>query len=891
MTISGAPRLPSAVILRPRVSDRFSGPAPIVIARAPAGHGKTVAMAQWASQTTTTGVWIRLRGEAVEPCAFVQLVAGELMTAGALEETDPLRDVADALAGGAEPWELLRGGLRRIGALGTPWDLAIDEIDRLDTSAQGALVEIVRDLAHVRLRATARRPTIFEEPALATSVDVSVISASELVLTRTETAELLSADAAPELVEDVAAHGGVPLFAQLIALAQVDREDATGIPGATLPEVVDSFVRMQLASPDVDAALLRFLTVTAAAETLDVALATRLLALADEAGIGDEAAPDLDAAALLDRAEAEGLGMWNPRAEQTPTFTYTPLVRDAFERRLRAEHPGILRELTMVVAQWEFQAGRVFAAMRGAAEAQDWSFASRVVRSSWNELLRNHGAEVRELFRDAPLSLLRTQPLLTTLLAIDYNRTGRHRLRALEYFALARYGARTQRATASPADRAVLRAVESAALRVSGQVSAALAPARDGYETLLSLSPADRDELDRAEPTILNQLGTTFFYAGRSDLALDAFARSTAVSEARGLRGGLQGLALSAGALAVAGDIPEARALISQAHELDWPEGWLQGYMGSFLQLAQAMSALEEFDVDTADRHIRSLDPHRETIEHWPLLAHADALISLLRGEVDRARFELDAEIRHQHRRRAASAQTIARLARTRSLIELAAGNPVAADRALERSRARRTSVVLARIDLARQRPDEALRRLLSAESRLGTGSGAQARDRSSRVEAEDLVLRAAAWALTGDTARATEAVTVALGYLANRQQGLALALLPGDALDALLGVAAAADLDLAPGEVPRVLPSSRHVSRFTPRELALIHALPRARSNSELAAELSVSLNTVKTQLRGLYRKLGVGTRDEALAALAALGVMSPPRRYDEPIAPEPFS
>lgn len=888
MTISGAPRLPSAVTVRPRVSDRFSEPAAIVVARAPAGHGKTVAMAQWASQTTTSGVWIRLRGDGVESCAFVQLVADELMAAGALSGTDPLRDVADALAGGAEPWELLRGGLRRIGA---PWDLVIDEIDRLDVSAQGALVELVRDLAHVRLRATARRPTIFEEPALATSVDVSVITASELVLTRAETAEVLSVDIAHELVEEVAAHGGVPLFAQLIAVAQVDREsqadrdNATGIPGATLPEVVDSFVRMQLASPDVDAALLRFLTVTAAAETLDAELATRLLAVADEAVTGAGAVPDADAVTLLDRAEAEGLGLWNQRAEQTPTFTYTPLVRDAFERRLRAEYPALVRKLTMVVAQWEFQSGRVFAALRGAAQAQDWSFASRVVRSSWNELLRNHGAQVRELFRDAPLSLLRKHPLLTTLLAIDYNRTGRHRLRALEYFALARYGARTQRATASPADRAVLRAIESASLRVSGQVSAALAPARDGYETLLSLSPADRDELDRTESTILNQLGTTFFYAGHTDLALDAFARSTAVGEARGLRGGLQGLALSAGTLAVAGDIPEARALISQAHDLDWPDGWLQGYMGSFLQVAQAMSALEQFDLDTADRHIRSLDPHRETIEHWPLLAHADAMISLLRGDVDRARFELDAEIRLQHRRRAASAQTIARLARTRSLIELAAGNPVGADRALEKTRALRTSVVLARIDLTRQRPDEALRRLLGAES------GAQGRDRSSRVMAEDLVLRAAAWALMGDEAHAGDAARAAFEYLANRQQGLALALLPVDALDALLDAAAAAGVDVtAAREVPRVIPSSRHISRFTPRELAVIHALPRARSNSELAEELSVSLNTVKTQLRGLYRKLGVGTREEALTALAALGVMSPQKRYDEPIAPEPF-
>jgi LuxR family maltose regulon positive regulatory protein len=40
-----------------------------------------------------------------------------------------------------------------------------------------------------------------------------------------------------------------------------------------------------------------------------------------------------------------------------------------------------------------------------------------------------------------------------------------------------------------------------------------------------------------------------------------------------------------------------------------------------------------------------------------------------------------------------------------------------------------------------------------------------------------------------------------------------------------------------------------------------------RTSSSAAIAAEEVVSVNTVKTQLKSLYRKLGVSSRDEAIA------------------------
>ncbi|MBG6225276.1 ATP/maltotriose-dependent transcriptional regulator MalT [Arthrobacter sp. CAN_A2] len=63
----------------------------------------------------------------------------------------------------------------------------------------------------------------------------------------------------------------------------------------------------------------------------------------------------------------------------------------------------------------------------------------------------------------------------------------------------------------------------------------------------------------------------------------------------------------------------------------------------------------------------------------------------------------------------------------------------------------------------------------------------------------------------------------------------------------------------------------------LTPREIELVALLPTFATVDELALDLQISTNTVKTHLRGIYRKLGVGTRREAIAAADKLGLLAP--------------
>ena len=59
----------------------------------------------------------------------------------------------------------------------------------------------------------------------------------------------------------------------------------------------------------------------------------------------------------------------------------------------------------------------------------------------------------------------------------------------------------------------------------------------------------------------------------------------------------------------------------------------------------------------------------------------------------------------------------------------------------------------------------------------------------------------------------------------------------------------------------------------LTPREREVLMLLPSHLSQEQMASELHLSVNTVKTHLRIIYSKLGTGTRHDAVAAAYRFG------------------
>ncbi len=73
----------------------------------------------------------------------------------------------------------------------------------------------------------------------------------------------------------------------------------------------------------------------------------------------------------------------------------------------------------------------------------------------------------------------------------------------------------------------------------------------------------------------------------------------------------------------------------------------------------------------------------------------------------------------------------------------------------------------------------------------------------------------------------------------------------------------------------PRLASQASLVQHLTERELEVLAYLPGRMKNPEIAADLYVSLNTLKTHVRSIYTKLGATERNEAVARAVELGLL----------------
>lgn len=98
----------------------------------------------------------------------------------------------------------------------------------------------------------------------------------------------------------------------------------------------------------------------------------------------------------------------------------------------------------------------------------------------------------------------------------------------------------------------------------------------------------------------------------------------------------------------------------------------------------------------------------------------------------------------------------------------------------------------------------------------------------------------------------------------------------PGDPLAAYRsgGVTCLLPPDVVVDDVVRVVcetarrpaPSEPRTESLSPREVDVVQAICRGRSNAEIAGTLHLSPNSVKTYVRTAYRKMGVTTRSQAV-------------------------
>ncbi|MFF1571641.1 response regulator transcription factor [Leifsonia sp. NPDC058292] len=504
--------------------------------------------------------------------------------------------------------------------------------------------------------------------------------------------------------------------------------------------------------------------------------------------------------------------------------------------------------------------------------AGEYSLASDLVRENWFDLLLSIDEQMGLEIERMPAAALREHPLLMMLLGLIYNVVPHRRVKGLRYFVGAARAARTVRRDIDPVDRALILASESAAYRLIGRPSLGVKPARAAVRALDGLTGADRQSV-QALSRVYSHVGTTLYYADQVDDALDTFEKGLAESPETGYSPGFGNLAMLAGIHALRGDLSESEAYLELARDGEWTAMQKSWYPGTFYRVAEAVVALERFDAVEAREQLSAMVHDRRTIEHWIAIARVEAMTELVAGRPAVALAELDsfAAMRASEGR---SPTARAALAPTRAMLQLALGNPDAADVIVRRDvpAGPARHLAKARVELVLGHHGAALQELRNVKGSAPT----------SRAAAEALALEAAALLRFSERTRARAAVEQLGAVLERNGQRLVLALLPPRDVERLLGALAEAGYGhLTDGlDVTSLLADADPGTVLSERELAVLRALERTPSVSAMAAELVVSTNTVKTQLRSVYRKLGVTSRDEAIAVAIARHLLVPKER-----------
>jgi DNA-binding NarL/FixJ family response regulator len=102
----------------------------------------------------------------------------------------------------------------------------------------------------------------------------------------------------------------------------------------------------------------------------------------------------------------------------------------------------------------------------------------------------------------------------------------------------------------------------------------------------------------------------------------------------------------------------------------------------------------------------------------------------------------------------------------------------------------------------------------------------------------------------------------------------------PGPTVGLIRRLAARADPSSVPtggGQVVRAPAASSSIESLTAREQDVLQLIARGYSNAEIAAELVVSMETVRTHVKHIYAKCGLAGRAHAVIVAYESGLVSP--------------
>jgi LuxR family maltose regulon positive regulatory protein len=845
----------AGVLDRPRLFAVLDSPrVRVCIVKGPSGSGKTTLLRSWALKQRERLTWVTLGDGGISRQAFWRHVVGSAQRHGDLS-TDMAAQVFEQLDRRADPVRIAVELFQDAGAV----TLVIDAYEHLGDAAPEIdqdLAQLLTALPGLRVLITTRSGTALAD-ADPPGGTAQIITLDELALTPDEVGTLIAqqigiADERLALSVMHATRGfALTVRAVMLALSQLGR-----IPHVDSIEW-NSMVAARWESLLPDDVPLRFVTDTSVPPYVDIELATNLTGHPDARG-------------LLDLLERNGFGRWIPYARQRPVFQYAEIIRDTFRARAAADTDRFSVACAST-ARWLFDNGEVDQALAFAIEGGDYALADRTFVSL---VVGNPDSYITDRFlpvlRRVPDEMLVRYPMLAFGLGLALAANSLLRLDAPRAFRIA-IESPAQPAYLEPSiDAFTLAAMRAVARRTAfafrESADAALTVVRSVDEIPAELRAQFGEHLG----TILRQLSYSLLQGGMIDDAIATAVRSVSLCTTQTARN--YSVVYAVGATAFAGDLSRSRTFSASIDAAAWPENLHRTYMNALGVVAEGYQHLDALDFAGAADALRGTDAYTTTGEFWPFFTGISVAarhgLGQARAEAERVTRELAASRMPGTGDNAATEHLHATLARA----WLAGGDHRAAGRLLDAQPPERPFLAAARVDrlLAEERAGDALTlaeaslelpaHTLRTRSDLWT-SGAVAALRRNRPEL--------AWSWLTSAALCWESYgpRMHVALLPARDRRLVVELAEQHHSTSVLRYL----------EVPTVAgqASPSAVVSLTPRESVVLRALAVHGSVREIAEALVVSPHTIKSQLQGLYRKLGVTSRRSAVVGAVELGVL----------------
>ncbi|GEL23661.1 LuxR family transcriptional regulator [Pseudonocardia sulfidoxydans NBRC 16205] len=858
-----------AVVPRPRLFRLLEDGSryPLVTVVAPAGWGKTTLLSTWLQQPADDRVvaWLSVDGEDDDPVRFWSHVITTMAHALALHPDHALSTMRPTRATSNDA-RFVAEMIDVLAALPEPVCLMIDDVHEIgEPSIPAALTYLVAHAPpNFRLVLSGRFLPGIPLGRMRVLDEVLEINAAALAFTDAELSSVLDAAGHEVAPADTARllqrTEGWPAGVRLAELAM----SGTAGPPATLTDltgeeavVAEYFINEVFDRQD--PVTREFLLLTCVADTLTADLADALTGRADSEQL-------LETMARTNTL----IGIQGRR----PWYRYHQLFAETLRSTLRRDDPQLMRAQHRTAARWHAARGDPVAAVRHAVDGGDLATARLALGRVWLRLVLD--GELTTLTRVLdllPRNTVSGDAELVLVRAVLHLESGRDRLAQADVET-----GEQLLGGLDGTDRTRAAAVAATVRLRLAQLGGDIHAARHAGEAVLASPALEVDDPLRA--MALLALGVCEYFTGRRGASQEILREGLRIARTTGHDYLVTGFLSQLAVVLTAQDRPvEAVDAAQEAVELAQRRGW-----GATPQMAVTWHALgwahflwnrlDEADLylDRAELAAPSGDAALLAAIHMvqglvqSLRRNRDAALALLAAAEGNLGDVIDRFVFRSYIR----AEVVRLLVATGRLDE--------ADRRLAPHRGGQRSVGLAvaEAELARARGDVAGALAVVGSAPGGTGSG---------FLDQHLQARVLTAVLTAELGRPDDADRVL-------EDALDLAL-PGDYRQPFLQFDAARALleahrgcpahrrfvaDLLGSDDAAVAGTAAPGAEvLSDREAEVLGHLAAMLTAAEIGAEMFVSVNTVKTHLKNVYRKLGVSSRRQAVARGVALGIVRP--------------